>query len=699
MACLFVLVTSVFLTASCVKEEYDFDKLSTRARINPTLIAPVVYGNLTLENALEEKEDTLVFNEDGTIKLIYGEDSVFSFDVSDVVDIPDPSPETQLVEVGPLMIEDFSHDGFLTLGVMAAGMAPPEGPEIISKDGTNDTFPVVPVQDIGTFSIPAFSHFTYMTINEGTVSMTLTNNWPVEVSLTIGLKNQSDNSPVGADFVFNGIAPGASQTQTVDMAGVYISNTLDFDIRDFSSPGSTSNIVPIDLGDRILISLISNDIKASSGLAVIPDQVFYSDTDMVDLDPDPGIEITYVEVETADLNYSLNSGFSEAVVLDFILPSALDGDDTATYQVPLSANGSVVSTISLAGIEADLSTDPLQPYNQLPFIVNIAVQSSGNQILFDLSDNLSVDHQVQNVEFSYLEGFFGQQTYNVDQDTIEIALEGFYEKISGDLIFTNPMVRFPYVNSLGIPANLDVVALGENTTGDSQALNATPQPIVSMEDRDGPVSEGAVQFDRTNSDIVEVIRIRPHRIIYSGEVLINPGGHTGTRDNFVFGDSQITGGVELELPWNIQVSNLTLRDTVENPLFIDSENDFTLSDLEFVRMYFYSANGFPLDAEVILIPYDMIGDIEKDGIVVPELISAAPVDASGRVTGPSETTITIELTEQNLIDLEQSEDMIILFRFNSTDDGSREVVIYTDYAIDFRLSVETEIDYEFDFEN
>jgi len=689
----------LFLVTSCVKEEYDFEKLSTHARINPAIVAPVINGNLTLSNALEEIEDTLVFNEDGTIKLIYGEDSIFSFDVSEVVDIPDPSPESHVVEVGPLMIDDFAYDGSLSLGAMAAAMAAPEGPEIISKDGTNATFPAVPVQDLGTFAIPTFAHFTYITINEGNVSITLTNNWPVEISLTIGLKNHSDNSPVGADFIFTNIPPGGSQVQTVDMAGIYVTNTLDFDIRDFSSPGSSASTVPIDLSDHIEFSLTSNGIKASSGLAVIPDQLFYSDTDMVDVDPDPGIEITLVEIETADLNYTLNSGFGEGVIFDFILPSAMDGNDTAAYQIPLTGNGNASSNVSLAGIEADLSTDPAQPYNLLPFIVNISVSSSGNQILFDLTDSFTADYQIQNVVFRYLEGYFGQQTLTVDQDSIRIELDEFYERISGDLIFTNPMVRFPYMNSLGIPANLDVIAIGENISGETQDLNASAQSISPMENRDGPAADGAVIFDRTNSDIVEMIQIRPNLIVFSGEVLINPGGNTGSRDNFVLGDSKITGGVELELPWNVQAENLTLRDTVENPLFESSDNDFTLSDLEFFRLYFYCANGFPLDAEVTLIPYDRMTDTESDAIIIPELISAAPVDADGKVTGPNETTITINLTNQNLIDLEQSEDLIIRFRFNTTDNGSREVVIYTDYAIDFRLSVETEIDYEFNFDN
>ncbi len=696
----FLLAGAIILNFSCVKEEIDFNKLSTQARITPRFVVPIASGSLTLANAIKEKEDTLVFNDDGTIKLIFSKDSVFEFDVSEIVTIPDPSPESNTLQLGPLRIDDLNYSGNLSLGSIANNLDNATRDAIIALDGTTAVFPPIPTQNAGTYNMTSFTNITQVTVQSGTINISVTNNLPVPVSFDIGLKNNSDSSPVGGDFIFTNIAPGTTQTQTVDVSGVIITNTLDFDLKNLTSPGSTPGTVPVDLNDDLVIALSSTDILVSGGTAILPNQIFYSNTNFIDINPDPGIEITTVEIRSGEIDYTISSGFSEGVVFNFILPSARKNGDTLKYNIPLSGNGTETAILSLADVSVDLTTDALQPYNRFPFIISAGINSSGTMVSFSMSNSFSVDYQYQNIAFSYLEGYFGQQTHTFNQDTIDLGgLKDFFERITGSLTFTNPVVRFPYESSFGIPASIEVQATGTNSSGATQDLNAAVQNIDRMTDRFGSPASGAVVFDRTNSDIVPLLALRPVELVYSGQIQINPLGNISGRDNFVLGNSKIIGSMEMELPWMLQMQDLALRDTLENPLYMEPDSDFKLSEMEFFRMFFYAANGFPIKVDVLLIPYDRVNDVKRPGIVIPELIMAAPVDATGKVTGPAEATITIDLDKQQLIDLEESKDLIVRFRFNTTDGGSREVVFYTDYSLDFRLAVETEFEYDFDLGN
>jgi len=695
---LWILFLMVFLLNSCIQEEYDFNKFSTQGRITQAYKLPVAKGSLTLANAVKPREDTLIFNDDGTIKLAFRNDSMFSLKVQDVVTIPDMALQTNTQQVGPLLMQDFTYNGSLSLDDISQNLDPATRSALVALDQTNAPFPAIPAQSAGTFNIPTFSNFTQVNIFTGIISITITNNLPVPVSFSMGLKNQSDNSPVGGDFVFTDIPAGGSQTRTVDISGTVISNNLSYDLKNFSSPGSGGNDVFIDLTDNLNIAFSSQNVRVSGGTAVLPDQLIYADTDFVDVTPDPGIEITYVEMESGDIDYTISSGFGEGVELRVVLPTAKTGSDTVKYFIPLSGNGTDNNLLSLANVHLDLTSDPLQPYNKFPVQMAIFINSSGNQVTFDLSNQFSIDYQIKNIRFGYVEGYFGQQTFNIDPDTLDLNLDDFLKRITGTIKFTNPIISFPYTSTIGIPSNLDLQATGKATDGTSQSLNASIQTIAGMADRTSLPAEGAILFNRDNSSIVDLIAIRPNQIIYSGNLMINPGGNTGARDNFVFGNSKVIAGLEVVLPWVVQIQDLSLRDTMDSPFYASDTSGFSLSDLNYFNFIFYASNGFPLGADFLLIPYNSSTSTVKGAITIPKFISPAPVDGKGKVTGPNETTIKIALDETNLRDLETSDQLIFRVRFNTTP-GAPEVVFYTDYSFEFRLAVEAQAELNFDLGN
>jgi hypothetical protein len=68
-------------------------------------------------------------------------------------------------------------------------------------------------------------------------------------------------------------------------------------------------------------------------------------------------------------------------------------------------------------------------------------------------------------------------------------------------------------------------------------------------------------------------------------------------------------------------------------------------------------------------------------------LSPAPVDANGRVTGPSTGRKEVEFTPAFIDAAKLADQIIFTFTLNTTDSGTKDVKIYSDYSIVFSIGV------------
>jgi len=119
----------------------------------------------------------------------------------------------------------------------------------------------------------------------------------------------------------------------------------------------------------------------------------------------------------------------------------------------------------------------------------------------------------------------------------------------------------------------------------------------------------------------------------------------------------------------------------------DPEEENPLEMLEEMKFDLYVENGFPLDASVMVELYDSTTMTVLETINTGELIQAAPVDANGKVTGPNITTVEVEVTSDFIDETENADQIIITFTLNTTDNGTRDVKIYSDYKLVFAAAI------------
>jgi hypothetical protein len=110
-------------------------------------------------------------------------------------------------------------------------------------------------------------------------------------------------------------------------------------------------------------------------------------------------------------------------------------------------------------------------------------------------------------------------------------------------------------------------------------------------------------------------------------------------------------------------------------------------DFHFLKINLAVSNGFPLGASVEMSLYDSVRKINISTVEADEIIKPAPVDAIGRVTGPAESSAGIEFTEDFFKSVGNADKVVFKFIMQSTDDGTRDVKIYSDYKLTFRATL------------
>ncbi len=639
-------------------KDYDFDKLSTRARLTPAVVLPVVYGTMTVANMVEPN-DTVVFDSDGGVRIVYRKDSVFYEDIDGIVDLVDQPSDSVDFSLAPFTLADVS--------------------------GSGD----VPNQ-VGSIDLAPLDNFTWVRLSHGYIDITVRNNLSVTVtSLTVRLKNTGDGSQVGSDLTFTNIPSGGVQTLTMDVTGARMTNELTFEVV------SVAPVVSVQ-SDAFRVTIATRELEAIEGHAILPEQVLYSDTGVYKLEEDT-LQLTHLQLEKGIFDILVTTSFPEEVDLEIVFPEARDANgDTLKYFYSIPGS-TLHDSLILDGVYFDLSTEASQPYNAMPYAYKVFMKNSGNYVDFSTSDVFHLKYQLRDMKLGYAEGYFGQQEYTFDGDTIDTGLEDLFSKIHGTFSLTDPRVTIHYVNGFGVPVEVSTQVKGIVPDGREQDLNAAPMQMEYPADREAPPVEGALVFSRDNSDIVELVELRPVQILYGGGARLNPDGFQGWT-NFVTGDSRLRVDLEVEVPLEFRMQDLWLQDTIENPFRTEAGDsaDLSLSDLDYLDLYLGADNGFPIELAVKMLMYDSLTHRVVDSVSFGRLVEAAPVDAQGRVTESVNTKQKIRIEGSQLDHLEEVHSLILRVTFNTSDGGTKSVKIYTDYSLAFRLAAATALDYEFD---
>jgi len=648
----------LLITTGCFKETYEMDKLSGKAHWSPTFGVSAVRGKISLLDIKEIPNDTVVFDEDGFVRIIIKEDSVMEFGMEDYLDLGDMVSFSESYAIGEIDLAPFSGSVF-------------------------------PLTTTGELPFPIFANFENATLSQGALDIVVRNNTGVAITnITITIYNVLPHTPLGAPAVISAINPGQTGTATINLADLtIIRNNIAAGFVITAGGGLVLN------GSNLQIQMTGRDMKVKSGQVKISPQTLPAlendNTDTVDFDPGEDIKIDSIVIKTGYISYTINNGTPLQSTVSLTLPTSMRGTNPITQSFVVNPTVNLVDSFSVGNSRISLGNVAAQPYNKLPVQYQILISSQNNMVTFNSEDEISIDLSMKNPKFDHVKGYFGNHTEAIDEETVDLEIKEILDKISGDFDLTNPSITLKYRNSFGVPIEIDLQATGYREGKTPVSLNLNPfgldYPLFPAE-RD---INALFKVDKANSNLAGLVSMLPEKITFKGGAEMNPGGETGL-NNYIFGDSRIIGDLEIEVPMEFRINNIQFTDTVDNFMKdedSDEDSPFNYEDFEYLRVDLSVENGFPLGVSVGMALYDSMAGDTLYPITAENILAPAPVDNQGEVISPQTSETSIIIKESFWKSINDADKIIFSFTLNTTDNGTKDVKIYSDYGIDFKASL------------
>jgi hypothetical protein len=685
-----IILLLVFLAAACVKETYDMNKLSSNAHLSPSLALAAIKGDISLSDMIKSN-DTVVFDQDNFVRIVFREDSLIDLKLADFYDLNDMVSYSQTYTIGELSIAQFQNNIGFTLDQISQSFSPALRAQFVAlDDGANHPFPAFPATNLGERSFAAFPNFQNAVFASGFLDIIVVNNLPAALNpISVNLYNTTGHTPIGNQLTIPAVQPGQTQSSSLDLTDRSITNSIIAAVVLSGSPGNATP-VPISLANSgILITIRGRDLKVKSGRVILPLQPINTmdNNDTITFDPGSGIELDELKISTGNASYHIQSTSTIPATINITMPTALRNGVEVSENINVGAVASFNGSISFNNTVVDLGTDPKQVYNRLPVTYGITVNSNNALVTFNSTDAINFDLTLQNPSFDYVKGYFGQMNETLDPDSIDLDIQDLLRNLTGEFLISSPSIKLNYSNSFGIPIELTINATGKR---DIKKVNLAllPFSITSPAYPTRDVS-GSYTIDKNNSSLPQLISMPPEVIRFSGAARMNPlGDPTHLRNNYVYGNSRFLGSLEVEVPLELRINNLQFSDTVDN--FIkdeSSDSPVNIDKFGLLRVDLSVSNGFPLGVSVKMSLYDSLSNTIKATVDATDILKPAPVGTNGKASGFTESKTSIEFTSDFFKSVNKADKIIFRFTLNTTDGGTKDVKIYSDYSIDFNAAL------------
>ncbi|MCH1533863.1 MAG: hypothetical protein L7S65_02765 [Schleiferiaceae bacterium] len=670
---------AVFALGSCQSDVVDPTSVDVTA--SPVIALPLGEIGLTMDHLLIP-DSALIFDDNTTYKVIVAQDSVFGIDVNDLISIPSQSPSNSSITMGVIGVNNVSISQDITLGDVAsdAGLT-----TLNAAHGSSAPFPSMNESNVGTYGGSGFGSFTSASFANGTLTLGLTNDWPVPVSMGIDLVNGTTGATILTYAINNVAANGGIGSDTESLVNITLPNSIGFKISSLTSPGSGTNFVSIDTTDNLELAISSADLEVYNAVTQISTQAISSDTQYVDLSTGGSEELRELMFSTASFDYEFVSTLAENLELNLNFPGSDQNGSVVDTTITIAAGATTTGTINLNGTVLDLTQDSTQNHSRLPIAVAATLVGSGAMVNVDSSDALDMTFEMTNLQFGHIKGFFGTQQITIDPGSVDLAID-FLENFDGEISFSEPSIAMGITNSIGLPIQL-VLDFNSFKDGTAYGLNG-PNYVLPYPTTLGSTATGTLTYDNLNSSIVDVFTLPKDSISYGGSVNINHDTATFGTENFVTSSSSISGDLLMEMPFYFTATGLGFYDT----LATDQNNSGILpadATLESATLLLQTTTTLPLDASLTLSFYDANWNV----LLIKDLglMESGVPDASGIVTAANVLNTELELDALEAKTVLDAAHITAQASMDTYNVGSDPVKLRTDATLNLNLGVQFQL--------
>lgn len=381
------------------------------------------------------------------------------------------------------------------------------------------------------------------------------------------------------------------------------------------------------------------------------------------------VRIDELRAKSGSFTYDLPNTYDRPVTVQLTLPNAVRNGQVLTVSGTLPAySGSgdvprltnVDQPLDFAGYTLDLSSDSL--------IVEYRIDGTDGTALQPARGTAAA---FSNLEFDYIEGYFGRQAYPGVSGTLDI--EFFDNYLGGDIRFLEPRITVGVNNNFGIPARAIIDRL-DVTTVDGGTVAVTGEIVeegfvLDYPGEPGTSIETTYLINETNSNVGELIAAKPVRLNYRISALINPAANREIT-GFLTDTSTYTATINVELPLYGAADDFGLRDSFP----INLGDDY--GEITEATFRITTDNAIPFDLTLTGTFVDSLGnellDLSDGQLMV---IGAGTVDANGQPTATQQVMTDIAFASGDIDLLRQSAYLVLNTSFATTDAATEEVRI------------------------
>ena len=678
----------LLLFGGCNLDGLDFNKLSSELNLSPEFVAPIAKANITVwdivQSANKENEDVITKDPNGLIKIVYKENDLFKYNVRDFLDFPAvqnfSSGDKVLGDISP---EDVKVSKNITLNDLISNMNGALN-GLLPLDGMNVPFPPVSVTGLTSqFSLEQISDFTTITLSKGILEINIENKLKVPLTIKGSFFDKGYNREI-TDFTFANIPSNGTKKESVSLAGVQLSNQVEFRMLSFETSGSATP-VNINLSDYFKIDFNLIDLGISKGNLVIKEsQTLEGSTGAFEFDfPEPDLKAFSAVLKRGSLSIKTINTSQLTGSVNFTLNEIKNKNtgNPITANIPLTGNSTI---ISLDNAIINFASDPAKPYNSIPYIYSLTVNQSSGYINYSSTDVIKMEITLSNLEFQSITGDFGKRIIQVDPGIFDMNVD-LLDKIDGSFKLANPSLVLTIRNSIGMPASVALDFIATNKSGNTIALNPPVFEIPVPANINAGIATKNIVFDKQNSKIVDFIALPPTgKISYSGKVDFNTTAPvTQQNPNFLDIDATFAIDMAMELPLELQINKLGFKDTTSI-----SGSDY--DKLETAELILNAKNGIPLDVDIQLLFVDTISKQQFGASKVTKILSAAQVSSSGVIT-PVQSSQTFSLDESEMANLRKANGLVFSGTVSSPASGATVAPILSDSKIEMNVVIKAKV--------
>ncbi len=322
-------------------------------------------------------------------------------------------------------------------------------------------------------------------------------------------------------------------------------------------------------------------------------------------------------------------------------------------------------------------------YIQLNFKLDLI--NSGNPI--DPDDVCEILTSFENLDFYSVFGYIDSRDLIDESGSVDIPIFTDNPDLA-TLIFADPRINIYTASSVGIPFEItfdSVIATADDGSTETLEFYEGHPFVIAAPDMEniGSTVDDEININKETSNFNELLEIAPSTLSYKVTGRTDPG--SGDESHFLLDTSKFMLAMEFLLPLDFKSSGFALQETFDFEVGADGVDTTILKE---ARVSVTTLNELPIEMELQVYLLDSnrtVIDSVFDGDAI--ILGASLVDDQGILTQAVEETAVAIFPVEKLGKLQEVFYMQFEARMITSELGGKFVKFYSDYSLDFKLSM------------